>query len=160
MKIVTWGVLDVLGLEKLGQLLNDPFLGQSFDDDPADEGQRDRPVLGDADRLAQLRDLEDADLEKVAGADAVGPDELVPRRLRLGRRLGLRQGLAVPMPLQASATVKAKTKTLTIFFISKLPNLRFPSSRLFSLNQKQGPVIFWVSFPAPISPQSCREFPK
>jgi hypothetical protein len=81
------GVLDVLGLEQARELLDDPVLGQALDDDAPEERQGDRPVLRDADGLAELVDFEDLELEQVPRPDAVGPDENVLGLLGLGGRL-------------------------------------------------------------------------
>jgi hypothetical protein len=84
------GILDVLGAEELGELLDDAVLGQALDDDAAEQGQGDRAVLRDADGLLELLDLEDLDLEKVARADAIRAGEGFFGRLgRGGGRLGL-----------------------------------------------------------------------
>ena len=53
--------------------------GESRDLDFAEQGQRDRAVLRDADRLVELRELEHGDLEQV-----LRPDAIVVDRDRLG----------------------------------------------------------------------------
>ena len=87
------GVLDVLGLKQVRELLDDALLGQALDHDAPQERHRDRTVFRHPDGLVELFDLEDLELEEVARADPIGPDERVLGFLDFGRHLGAGWGL-------------------------------------------------------------------
>ena len=70
-KTVTCGIADVALLQQPRDQPLELALGQAGDDQPAEQRHGDRAVVGDADGLVQLLDVEDADLEQVLPADAV-----------------------------------------------------------------------------------------
>ena len=78
------GVLDIFLPQELGQLLLELGFRQAVDEDLAEERQGDLPVLGHADRPAQLLRAEDADLEEVLGTDPVLLGELLLGRQKDG----------------------------------------------------------------------------